>query len=895
MDDPALPPGYPSQWEADVVLRDGSVAHVRPIVPDDADRLRRFHAGQSADSIYLRFFAPLKQLSERDVHRFTHVDYDDRVALVVMLRGEIIGIGRYDRITPTSAEVAFNISDAYQGKGIGSVLLEHLADIARDHGVSTFEAEVLPQNRKMLAVFSDAGYLVSRRIEDGVIMVHFDIEPTEKSEEVRLAREHRAESVSLATLLAPKVIAVVGAGRDPGSAGHEVLRHLLEGQFTGQLYAVNPNASEILGVAAYPSVGAIPAQVDLAVIAVPAATVLDVVEDCAQAGVHGLVVLSTGFAEAGRDGQKLERRLLRRARDSGMRIIGPASFGVANTDEAVSMNASITPIMPPRGHLGLFAQSGPLGIAVLASSAQRRLGISSFVSAGNRLDVSGNDLMQYWMDDERTRAVGLYLESMGNPRKFSRIARRLAMSKPVIVVKSGVSRYGARHDVIPGHRVREVEVDPAAFRSMLAQAGVVHVDDIHQMFDVAQVLIHQPLPPGRRTAVVGNSPQLAALTAGAAEAQGLEITHRPKSVSGQAPLADFRAQLEAAFGDPQVDCVLVGYAPPLRRVEQEAAQLIAEVAAAHDKTCAAIMIGGIGMATQSFAGAPPVDESAVPRDLPLYTSPEDAARALGFAVRYAQWRRKDKGAPLSRQGIDRTGAQDLIDAHLAANPGGLTLSDADARALLATYGLDLWPRAEVISAQEAVAAAEELGYPVVVKSLSPVVRGNPSLQGMRLDLRTPEAVREAYESLDARLSVYDRAAYAVQRMAPAGIACLVTGTEDRLFGPVIAFSIGGPATDLLRDVAYRIPPLTDVDVRELLTSIRAAPLLAGYKGSPPVHREVLEEIVGRLSLLCDDMSEIAAIRLDPVIAHPAGACILGATIELALPAKRKDVRRRSLT
>ena len=885
-----LPANYPHEWEADVVLRDGSVGHVRPITPQDEDRVRRFHSRQSDESIYLRFFAPLRELSPRDLRRFTHVDYQDRVALVVTHRGEIIGIGRYDKIDTHSAEVAFNISDHFQGRGIGSVLLEHLADIAREAGLTRFEAEVLPQNQKMLRVFADAGYLVSRRVEDGIVQVHFDIEPTQASESVRLSREHRAESISISALLAPKAIAVVGAGRTPGTVGHEVLRHLRDGGFTGQLYVVNPSADEVLGIASYPSVSSVPAQVDIAVLAIPAHQALGVVEDCAGAGVHGLVVISAGFAESGKDGQRLEKRLLRLARDSGMRVVGPASFGLINTSDQISMNASLAPVMAPAGHFGLFAQSGPLGIAVLESAARRSLGISTFASAGNRLDVSGNDLMQYWMDDERTRAVGLYLESMGNPRKFSRIARRLAVSKPVIVIKSGASKYG----VPPGHRVRASRVEPEAFTAMLTQAGVIHVDDIHEMFDVAQVLIHQPEPRGNRVAIVGNSVQLCALTAQVAEAQGLIITHGPSSVAAEAPVERFARKVAKALADDLVDSVILCFTPPLLGSEQEAIALIDDLAADSDKAMVATMIGTRGVGALATAGPRVQGLDQPPRHLPLYMAPEDAVRALAAATRYAQWRRKDKGEPLSRAGIDRTGAQRIIEAALADQGSGAELTYEQCQRLLATYGIDLWSRRIVHTADEAVAAADELGYPVVVKSLSELVRGQATVQGVRVDLGSAGAVAEAFTSLSERLAAYG-GEFAVQRMAHPGVSTVVTGTEDALFGPVVTFSLAGVVGEVLRDIGYRIPPLNDVDVVELMDSIKAAPLLHGYRGTPQVNRSALEEVIGRLSTLSDDLPELASVVLNPVVAHPDGVDVLGATIRLARPAKRKDIRRRALT
>jgi predicted CoA-binding protein/RimJ/RimL family protein N-acetyltransferase len=357
MEDEPLPPGYPVEWEADVVLRDGTVAHVRPIRPSDGDGIRRFHAAQSDESIYLRFFAPLRQLSDSDVFRFTHVDYADRVALVATMREEIIGIGRYDRIDARSAEVAFNISDHFQGKGIGSVLLEHLAAIAQEFGISRFTAEVLPQNRKMLSVFADAGYDVKRHIEDGVVEVGFDIEPTDSSKAVAMSREHRAEALSVRSILTPRTIAVIGASRRRNSIGSQLLDRLVEAGFTGNIHPVNPNVRTLRRRTAYPSVAAVPGQVDLAVIAVPAHAVLEVVDECAEAGVKALLVVSSGFAEEGRAGERLQAELLRRARTAGMRVVGPNSFGLINNDPTVRLNASLAPTLPPHGQLGLFAHS----------------------------------------------------------------------------------------------------------------------------------------------------------------------------------------------------------------------------------------------------------------------------------------------------------------------------------------------------------------------------------------------------------------------------------------------------------------------------------------------------------------------------------------------------------
>ncbi len=445
---------YPEHWEADVVLRDGGTAHLRPIHPADSDAVQAFHVGQSQKSIYMRFFAFKSKLSAKELKRFTEVDYQDRVALVITIGGEIMGIGRYDRLEdPEEAEVAFNIADAHQGRGIGSILLEHLAAAARENGIRKFSAEVLPENRKMLMVFSDAGYDVKRHFDDGVVSLEFNIDPTDKSRAVMESREHRAEARSIQELLAPASVAVIGASRKWGTVGYQLLEHIIEGRFTGPVYAINPEALELAGMLSFAKLSEVPGPVKLAIIAVPYDEVPKVVEECGAAGVKGIVVATAGYADDGERGLARQRELVRQARANGMRVIGPASLGIMNTNPAVSLNASMAPSLARRGGLGLFSQSAAIGVSLYAASSRRRVGISTFLSAGNRADVSGNDMMQFWEDDADTTAVGLYLESIGNPRKFSRLARRLARTKPVIVAKSDAMGL----NLPPGHAVRTTQ------------------------------------------------------------------------------------------------------------------------------------------------------------------------------------------------------------------------------------------------------------------------------------------------------------------------------------------------------------------------------------------------------------------------------------------------------
>lgn len=560
---------YPDHWEADVVLRDGGTARIRPITADDAERLVSFYEQVSDESKYYRFFAPYPRLSAKDVHRFTHHDFVDRVGLAATVGGDFIATVRYDRINalgrPASApadeaEVAFLVQDAHQGRGVASALLEHIAAVARERGIRRFLAEVLPANTKMIKVFTDAGYTQKRSFEDGSVRLHLDLEPTDRSLAVQRAREQRAEARSVQRLLAPGSVAVIGAGRAPGGVGRTVLRNLLDAGYTGRVHAVNAalgeGRHELEGVPAFRSVADIGEDVDLAVVAVPAERVPQAVADCGDHGVRGLVVLSAGYAESGAEGRERQRALVRQARSYGMRIIGPNAFGIINTAESVRLNASLAPQMPAAGRIGLFTQSGAIGIALLAGLHRRGAGLSSFLSAGNRADVSGNDLLQHWYDDPATDVVLLYLESIGNPRKFTRLARRTAAVKPVVVVK------GARHSgsAPPGHRVPVTRIPHATVSALLRQAGVIRVDTVTELVDAGLLLADQPLPAGPRVAILGNSESLGLLTYDACLTEGLRPL-RPLDLTTGATPADFRAALAAALADDTCDAVVVTAIP----------------------------------------------------------------------------------------------------------------------------------------------------------------------------------------------------------------------------------------------------------------------------------------------------------------------------------------------
>ena len=448
---------------------------------------------------------------------------------------------------------------------------------------------------------------------------------------------------------------------------------------------------------------------------------------------------------------------------------------------------------------------------MLASAARRNLGISTFGSAGNRVDVSGNDFMQYWIDDDSTSAVGLYLESMGNPRKFSRIARNLALIKPVIVVKSGVSAFG----VPPGHRVRRTKARPEVFSAMLKQAGVIRVENVHQLFDIAQLVTHQPLPAGERVAVVGNSTALGTLTADACTSWGLTVSHGPVSLPTEATAAQFRTALAAAFADPRVDSVLTCFIPPLVTDDEDVAAAVRDAADGSGKPCAATFLGmrGVDDGHASVSGT-----GGSTRAIPVYAMPEDAVRALAAATRYGQWRAKDHGTPVAPAGINRRIAEDVVHTVLSVDPKGRRLTHDEAFALLQAYGIDVWGKEEaVLRRRGGDRRASGCGYPVVLKSTAPMLRHQGGVSGVRVDLRTESSLRAAWESLTERLAPLDADRLVVQKMATPGVPCVITSDEDPLFGPVIGFSVAGMPTELLDDIAYRIPPLTDVTVSELIS------------------------------------------------------------------------------
>ena len=876
---------YPHSWVVDVLASDGGAVALRPIVPEDADKLVEFHGKLSERTRYLRYFGPYPTMSARDVKNFTTVDHHNRVAFVMMLGDEIIAVGRYERLLDVgdgkSAEVAFVVADAHQGRGLGPILLEYLAAAAAENGLTMFVAEVLSENRNMVTVFREAGYQVSRSFDGGVLRLEFAIDPTEALVSVRNSRERAAEARSMGNVLSPRSVAVIGASADPAKVGNAVLTNLLRGGFTGPVYPVNAEHRSVHGVRAYPTVRDIPDDVDLAVVAVPAESINSVLDDCLDKGVKALVVVSSGFSESGPDGRSSERKLVHAARAHGMRLIGPNALGVANNDPAISLNATLAPVLPVAGNVGFFCQSGALGIAILDEAARSRIGLSAFVSAGNRADVSGNDLLQYWDSDQSTEVVLLYLESFGNPRKFSRIARRVARKKPIVAVKSG------RHAVPPVLAATGVEIDDSIVRALFEQAGVIQVGSISQLFDCALLFGYQPLPAGPRLAVIGNSTALGVLAADAARSEGLQVSD-PVDLGAQASPELFATAVRDALASFDVDAVIAVFVPPVAIPVEPFAKALKDAVAGSDKPILTTFLAAEGvpdvLAVRDEVG------NTTRGSVPSYPGPERAALALARAWRYAEWRSKPASKVVRPVGIDSERAQKMVADWLENSPGRW-LSDVEAAALLECYGVAVVEFRSVLSEDEAVEAADAVGYPVAVKATGEMWRHRPDLGGVRLDLSGPESVRLAYRDLAAASG---EPLLHVQKMATKGIGCVVGVQDDPSFGSLISFGLAGVISDLLGDRAYRVLPLTEDAATELIDAPKAAPLLSGYRNAVPVNKGALVDLVQRISALADDIPEVRELACEPVLASATGAEITDSRVRIGPEPSAIDLGPRRL-
>ncbi len=876
--DGAMPAGYPLAWEFDGLLRNGEAAVVRPIRPADAPALVGLHGAVSPGMLHQHGLLAQPAISLEEAARFSEVDYDSRMAFVALVSGEMVGLASYDRAgpPPAAAEASFMVTDTYQGHGVTTLLFESLVEYARTRGILSLIAEVRPQSTALLEVFAATGLRCTRRGGAATIRVEIDLRPTAAYRASCDQREATAEVASVAAILRPRSIAVVGAGRHPGNVGHQVVRSLLVGDFSGTVYPVNPAARAVCGVPAFPALLSIPEPVDLAVVAVPASAVPGVIDEAASIGVRAVTVITAGFAETGRSGAAVETGLLDVARTHGMRIVGPNCLGVANTDPGVRMNATFGSLDPLPGRLALVSQSGAVGLLLTEQTRAAGLGLSAFVSVGNKLDVSPNDLLCFFEQDDRTSVIALYLESLGNPRKFARIARRVGAAKPIVALKAGRTSAGARGARSHTAAAATPEVTVAA---LLRSAGVIKVDRLEELLDVSAILLAAPLPAGRRVALVGNSGGPLILTADACEGGELTVpelgeatqralgevlvpegaTANPVDLTADGTAAALEQALEIVLGDDGIDAVITVVVETMAMRAVAVRETLARVAQHARKPVVAC---SVEMSPRTPAGAAELAE------LP---SPERAAAALGHVCRYAQWRRRPLlPAEEPEQLSDLPVISEIVASALAGSPGGGWLELDQGARLLEACGLPVLATRGAATAAEAAAAAEAVGFPVVLKARSGGVVHKTEVGGVALNLGDSDAVRAAYETMESRLGAQMGGAV-IQPMAPWGVEAIVGLASDPEFGPVVMAGLGGVMTDLLQDRAFAVPPLEPGAADAMVASLRAAPLLDGYRGAPKVDRQALVTVLEQIARVAEEVPELAELDLNPILVSPDGA------------------------
>jgi acetyl coenzyme A synthetase (ADP forming)-like protein len=879
-----------------LILRDGTTATIRPARPEDKAAMIRFFASLSEGSRVHRFFslaAPKDQLIEFFCDSSKPQKQLSLVVLRQLEKGPgIVATGSYVARDETTAEIALAVDDRFQDKGVGTLLLERLALLAVSNGFLRFWAVTSAENQAMLNVFRRSGFECRTQMDGQFVEVDLSVIPTVSSVTQSEMRDRVSTTASLRPFFQPRSVAVIGVSRNPAGIGTRILNALVAAGYKGTIYPVSPHAASIGSLRSFASVQDLPEGPDLAVIAVPRDSVLNVVDDCGARGVRAVVVITAGFAETGAAGGELQQRLVEKVRGYGMRMVGPNCLGLINAHPATRLSASFSPIFPAAGQIAFSSQSGALGLAVLSLAGQRGLGISNFVSVGNKADVSGNDLLQYWEEDEHTRVILLYLESFGNPRRFARIARRVSRHKPIVAVKAGRTGAGRR---AAGSHTAALAASDVAVDALFRQAGVIRADTLDEMFDLAVGFGNQPLPRGRRVGILTNAGGLGILCADTCEANGLQVQDlseatkdrlrqflpatasvtNPVDMIASAGPNEFRKAVEVLLSAQEIDALIVLYIDVALSEPEDLASAIATGIVAGrkhggaEKTVMACVMAGSETAKPLSANG---------EHVPNYPFPENAARALAKITAYAEWKNQPGAFIPDFEDIKPRAARTTCQTALGRAGAGW-LSAEDTRKVLGAFALPLPAGGFCRTANEAAKLAHQIGFPVALKLASREIVHKTEVNGVRLNLDNEAAVEEAFVDIQAQLARENKAAamdgVVVQPMISGGVEVMAGVTLDRLFGPLVAFGLGGIHVEVLKDVCFRITPLTDRDAHEMVRSIKGYRLLEGYRGHPPADIPALEELLLRVSRIVEEVPEISELDLNPVFAFaPGRGCLI---------------------
>ncbi len=885
-------------YSADVTIKDGSMLNIRPVLPGDLGILKDFIRKTSRQALRFRFMG--SSGSPEDNTSFMMPDAETGYALIAMRQGAVAGHAAfyYSGSEKKSAEASVLVGDEFREKGIGTALLQFLAEIAFRAGVLEFTLEMLPENAAMINVVKHLGFPFKTEIAPGSITMRI---PTSLSGGVIRAfdeREAASTKESIRSFLAPKTVAVIGASRRKGSIGWQLFRNMIEGEFTGVTYPVNPEAPSVQSVRAYGNVLDCPGTIDLAFIVVPAKYVLETADQCGRKGIRSIVVISSGFSEMGSSGgEKMQQELLDVCRKYGMRLIGPNCMGILSTDPEVSLNAQFSPFSPKRGNVSFLSQSGALGIAVIQELNSLGLGLSSFISVGNKADISGNDLLQYWEDDRMTDVILMYLESFGNPRKFSRIARKVSGKKPIIVVKSGRTLSGSR--AARSHTGAMVSASDITVDALLSQSGVIRAQSLNELFDLASILSTQPLPEGNGVAIITNAGGAGILAADACEAAGLKVVEFSEEVQGElgkilpsiaslrnpvdmtagATAGDYYRAIMAACRDPGVGSLIVIFVPPIEINAADVASRILQAASdlGGKKTVISVFMASMGLPEMLSAGE---------MKIPSYKFPEDAAIALGKAVKYAAWKKEPKGTYAHERNSRFSEAAAIVAGAMGRGKDWLSLDETIP--LLSIYGVEFIRTEFARTPEEAEAAASRLGGKVVLKVDSRTVLHKSDVGGVKLGISQPAVKGEAERmKRDIEKMGHSLDGFTLQSMAKPGLEMFVGVTHDRDFGPILACGYGGTYVEAMKDISVRITPLSDSDASRMLQSLKTYTILKGYRGEKPYDTAALEKLIMSVNAMVEDIPEIQELDLNPVIVHEKGITIVDARLRVG--STRPDV------